>query len=162
METWKIILGSGVAVAIITAIKEGILWIANRKAHNQDKKEEKDDCFAALKQSVEDGFKLVNGKIELISEDVKTIHESISEINKKQDDQCEALQAQLGNTIKYLAGKYIRRGKITPEELEELEWLFIPYEKNGGNGTRAKMFHKCQTSLELVDSVPAKSKGEIQ
>ena len=159
MEAWGIILGSGVFVALITFLKEIILWKINRKAHNQDKQEEKDDCFATLKQSVEDGFKSVNAKIETVSDDVKTIHESIGEINKKQDDQCEALQAQLGNTIKYLAGKYIKRGKITPEELEELEGLFIPYQKNGGNGTRAKMFHKCQTSLELVDSIPAK--GEI-
>ena len=161
MEPWiAAMLGSGVVVALITFSKDIVLWIMNRKAGKRDKQEEKDDCFAALKQSVEDGFKLVNNKIEVVSEDVKTIHISISEINKKQDDQCEALQAQLGNTIKYLAGKYIRRKKITPEELEELEWLFIPYEKNGGNGTRAKMFRKCQNELEIVDSIPGKSKGE--
>lgn len=162
MEPWiAAMLGSGVVVALITFSKDIILWVMNRKAGKQDKQEEKDDCFAALKQSVEDGFKSVNNKIEVISEDVKTIHESISEINKKQDDQCEALRAQLGNTIEYLASKYIKRGKITADELKKLEDLFIPYKKNGGNGTREELFKRCKTRLDIVDSIPGdKRKGE--
>ena len=152
METWKIILGSGVAVAIITAIKEFILWTVNRRVNKQDKQEEKADAYCDLKKSVDAGFEEMNKKIVEFGDDLKTIHEKVTELNAKQDNQCEALRAQLGNTIEYLAGKYIKRGKITPDELKQLESLFVPYEKNGGNGTRAEMFHRCQTRLDIVDA----------
>lgn len=52
--------------------------------------------------------------------------------------------------IIYLSEKYIERGWITTEEYENLhDYLFIPYQEMGGNGTAAKLMGE-------VKSLPTK------
>jgi hypothetical protein len=52
--------------------------------------------------------------------------------------------------ICYLGEQYVKRGSITKEEYENLhDYLFVPYEKLGGNGTAAKV-------MKEVEKLPMK------
>jgi len=144
MELWQMLFGSGVVVvAIINMITQLILWRSNRKAQQQDKAEEKEDAkethdFNELKQCMDDGFTRLESKFTVIDE--------------KQDKQCAALKASLGNTIEHLADKYICRGSITVDELSKLEELYEPYHLCGGNGTKTHLMERCH-ALPLCKAV---------
>ena len=54
-----------------------------------------------------------------------------------------------------LCEKYIRRGGITKEELEDLEkYLFKPYHDLGGNGTAETIVGKCR-DLRIITAAEA-------
>lgn len=43
--------------------------------------------------------------------------------------------------------KYLQRGSITPEELEDLLYIYTPYVESGGNGTAKMMVEQVRTLL---------------
>lgn len=52
--------------------------------------------------------------------------------------------------IVYLGSQYIKRGSITKDEYENLhDYLFVPYQKLGGNGTAKKI-------MDEVEKLPMK------
>lgn len=54
-----------------------------------------------------------------------------------------------------LAEKYIRRGGITSDELEDLDkYLYKPYTDLGGNGTAATMMEQCR-KLPIITATEA-------
>lgn len=54
-----------------------------------------------------------------------------------------------------LCEKYIQRGAITVNELEDLDkYLFKPYSELGGNGTAAAMVEKCK-KLDIISDAEA-------
>lgn len=54
-----------------------------------------------------------------------------------------------------LCEKYIRRGAITRDELEDLEkYLWKPYHDLGGNGTAETMVNKCK-DLKMITTSEA-------
>jgi hypothetical protein len=54
-----------------------------------------------------------------------------------------------------LCEKYIRRGAITVNELEDLDkYLFKPYSELGGNGTASAMVEKCK-KLDIISDAEA-------
>ena len=56
------------------------------------------------------------------------------------------------------AEKYIRRGGITTDELEDLEkYLYKPYADLGGNGTAAAIVEKCK-QLPIISASEAERK----
>ena len=56
------------------------------------------------------------------------------------------------------AEKYIRRGGITTDELEDLEkYLYKPYAELGGNGTAAAIVEKCK-QLPIISASEAERK----
>jgi hypothetical protein len=63
-------------------------------------------------------------------------------VMKKTDKRCAADEMLLGlghDRISYLCLKYLHRGWITPDELENLnDYLYVPYTKMKGNGTAKK------------------------
>ena len=70
----------------------------------------------------------------------------------KKDDKNDAQKAMLmglgHDRIISLCEKYINRGWITSDEYENLyEWLFVPYQKLGGNGTAKRL-------MSIVDNLP--------
>ena len=70
----------------------------------------------------------------------------------KKDDKNDAQKAMLmglgHDRIISLCEKYIDRGWITSDEYENLyEWLFVPYQKLGGNGTAKRL-------MSIVDNLP--------
>lgn len=57
-----------------------------------------------------------------------------------------------------LAGRYLRRGAITTDELEDLDkYLYKPYSELGGNGTAAVMVEQCR-KLPIISATEAARK----
>ena len=61
-----------------------------------------------------------------------------------------------------LTEKYLRRGGITKEELEDLDkYLYKPYEALGGDGTASSMVEKCR-DLDIISSAEAERRDRKQ
>lgn len=57
-----------------------------------------------------------------------------------------------------VADKYIQRGAITKDELEDLEkYLYKPYKEMGGNGTAETLMEKCK-ELPIISATEAARK----
>lgn len=149
---WTVILGAGGASALILAGKEIVVWALNRKAQKNDKKEAKDDKFCDLKAVVADGFDELKSMYGDQAAEIVAMKEVIVKLDCQSKIQLNALQAQLGNTIKFLAGKYIKRGKISIEELSDLEHLYEVYHLCGGNGAITEFVCMCR-KLKVVGTV---------
>lgn len=60
-----------------------------------------------------------------------------------------------------LAEKYIRRGGITSDELEDLDkYLYKPYSDLGGNGTAATMMEQCRRLPIITHAEAARKDAE--
>lgn len=60
-----------------------------------------------------------------------------------------------------LAEKYIRRGGITSDELEDLDkYLYKPYSELGGNGTAATMMENCRKLPIITHAEAARKDAE--
>lgn len=58
----------------------------------------------------------------------------------KNDSKTELLIGLAHDRIIYLGNSYIERGYITTEEYENLhDYLYVPYSKNGGNGSAERV-----------------------
>lgn len=64
------------------------------------------------------------------------------------DAKTEILVGLAHDRILYLGMNYIERGYITKDEYENLEYLYRPYEKLGGNGSAKKVMEEINR-LEL-------------
>ena len=153
MNDWVVILGSGGVVAVIIAIKELLMWAINRKAQKNDKMEAKNDKFCDLKATMADGFEELKRIYGTQAQEIAAMKEVIVKLDSQRKVQLNALQAQLGNTIKFLCGKYIKRGKITLEELSDLERLYEVYHLCGGNGAITEFVCLCR-QLKIVGTLP--------
>lgn len=69
----------------------------------------------------------------------------------RRDAKTELLIGIAHDRIIFLGMKYIERGYITQDEYENLyDYLYKPYEKNGGNGSAKRVMME-------VDSLPIRS-----
>lgn len=74
--------------------------------------------------------------------------------DKKESAESQMLKGLGHDRICYLGEAYIKRGYITPDEFENLhDYLYLPYEKLGGNGTAKKIMDDVR-KLPLKDGVP--------
>lgn len=153
MMDWTVILGAGGASALILAGKEIVVWALNRKAQKNDKKEVKEDKFCGLKDTMASGFEELKAIYGAQALEIAAMKEVIVKLDSQGKVQLNALQAQLGNTIKFLCGKYIKRGKITLEELSDLEHLYEVYHLCGGNGAITEFVCLCR-QLKIVGTLP--------
>ena len=64
------------------------------------------------------------------------------------DAKTEILVGLAHDRILYLGMSYLERGYITKDEYENLEYLYRPYEKLGGNGSAKKVMEEINR-LEL-------------
>ena len=149
MTNWEVILGSGGVVAIIVSVKEFVLWLANRKAQKQDKYEAKVDVTCDLKKYMEEAFANMQRLYLEQSKEIALLKQMLADLDIKNQNQLEALQAQLGNTIKCLATKYLKRKKITVDELSELKLLYDAYHLCNGNGAKTELMEQC-SKLRIV------------
>ena len=65
--------------------------------------------------------------------------------NKRSNQQSAETKLLLGvahNMIFDKCERYLRRGWVTPEELDDLIYMFTPYSASGGNGTAKLMFDR--------------------
>lgn len=68
------------------------------------------------------------------------INNLIENRKKKRSAENEALLALLHDRIYFICEDYISKGKISIDEFENLEYLYKPYSKLGGNGTGEKLY----------------------
>jgi glutathionylspermidine synthase len=153
MMDWTVILGAGGASALILTAKEIAVWALNRKAQKNDKNEAKEDKFCGLRDAMTEGFEELKKIYGTQAVEISAMKEVIVKLDSQGKVQLNALQAQLGNTIKFLCGKYIKRGKITLEELSDLEHLYEVYHLCGGNGAITEFVCLCR-QLKVVGTVP--------
>lgn len=60
----------------------------------------------------------------------------------KKDVKTEAILALLHDKLYYLCDKQLSENNITVDELENIECLYQPYTKMGGNGTVELLYEK--------------------
>lgn len=63
----------------------------------------------------------------------------------------EGMIAILHDRLYQLCTKFIEKGEITVDELENLEYLYKSYSNLGGNGTGTALFNRCK-DLKIVNS----------
>ena len=63
----------------------------------------------------------------------------------------EGMIAILHDRLYQLCTKFIEKGEITVDELENLEYLYKSYNNLGGNGTGTALFNRCK-DLKIVNS----------
>lgn len=66
----------------------------------------------------------------------------IEKARKKNSTEDEALLGLLHNEIYILCKRYILRGYVMVEELNNLEYLYNPYIELGGNGTAKRLMEE--------------------
>lgn len=75
----------------------------------------------------------------------------IAEMERRQDEQMELIKegvkALLHDKILQKCEACIAAGKATTEEIEEIEYLNVPYRALGGNGTVKAALHKVHELL---------------
>lgn len=127
------ILGGGVAVAIIEAVKEAIAWRRNRKAAKEDRVEEK--------------------KEKQFEERLTGLEEEVSDMKKMMAALVDSQKNILFDRIQYLCRRYIADGEIDFDNLRGLNALHNSYH-NGldGNGDLDAL-------MKQVHSLPLKTKN---
>lgn len=63
----------------------------------------------------------------------------------------EGMIAMLHDRLYQLCTKFIEKGEITVDELENLEYIYKSYNNLGGNGTGTALFNRCK-DLKIVNS----------
>ena len=77
----------------------------------------------------------------------------LQKLTEKKSNSTRLLVGIGHDRIIYLASQYLKRGSITVDEYKNLhDYLFIPYQKMGGNGVAQKL-------MEEVDKLPIKEKA---
>lgn len=127
------ILGGGVAVAIIEAVREAISWHRNRKAQREDRAEEKKE-----KQ-----FEERIGHLESDMGEVRTLVAALVDSQKN----------VLFDRIQYLCRRYMAEGEIDFDDLRGVNALHNSYHDGlGGNGDLDAL-------MKQVHSLPVKPKS---
>lgn len=109
------LLGGGVAVAVIEAIKEALAWRRNRKAQKEDRAEDKADMKT--------------------EERIKALEGDVSDIKKMMASLVESQKNVLFDRIQYLCRRYISEGEIDFDDRRGLNALHHSYHDGlGGNG----------------------------
>jgi hypothetical protein len=68
-------------------------------------------------------------------------------IQSKSNDrsaEAETLRGLAHDRICHLGGEYVQRGYITPAEYENLDYLFKPYKRLGGNGSAERIMKEVE------------------
>ena len=82
------------------------------------------------------------------------INQLIVNRKKKKSAETQMLMGLCHDRICYLGECYLDRGYISRDEYENLhDYLFLPYQKLGGNGTAAKI-------MKEVERLPLKDKED--
>lgn len=118
------ILSSSVAVALVTAIKELVIWKLNRKAKIDDRKVEEEDTLTNLSTQIDTHQKSID---ELVS--------ILNNLETKMDVSSNGMRVILKDRIKYIALGYIHREKISLEDKKNLKEMWQIYHFDlKGNG----------------------------
>lgn len=127
------LLGGGVAVTIVEAVKEAIAWHRNRKAQQEDRAAEKEE--------------------KKTEERISNLESDVSKIMKLTSALVESQKNILFDRIQYLCRRYISEGEIDFDDLRGVNNLHHSYHDGlGGNGD-------LDVLMEQVRKLPLKPKA---
>lgn len=127
------ILGGGVAVAIIEAVKEAIAWHRNRKAVKEDRVEEREE-------------KQIEVRLNRLESEIGTMKDMMTALVDSQKN-------VLFDRIKCLCRQYIAENEIDFDDLRGVNALHNSYHNGlGGNGDLDAL-------MKQVQSLPLKTKN---
>ncbi len=75
--------------------------------------------------------------------------ENIKKTNMRLEILEEGQVAILHNKIYMVCLHHIEKGFVTVDDLEDLDYLFKPYKKLGGNGTAEKLYEEVQSLKKI-------------
>ena len=102
---------------------------------------------------VKDKFNYAHNKVNENEEIKETIKQHVDEIKKLQTQNeliMESIRNLLRNRLKHDCLKYIAKGSVTQDELEEYEETYNLYSAIGGNGA-GKKYHEDVIHLKIVE-----------
>lgn len=143
----ELLLSSALGVALVTALKEIIIWILNRKAHVSDKHDSNDEIHKELKQGIDEGY----SKLDKLNKRM----DKFSGVSQETQEQIEAIaqgtKLLLQEKILSLAIKYIDAGEITHEQRKLIHAMWDVYHHGlNGNGD-------LDIEMGLIDELPLKN-----
>ena len=94
---------------------------------------------------------LFTGALSLLSLLTKRLYNKFKQELTTQKLLKEGMIAILHDRLYQLCTKFIEKGEITVDELENLEYLYKSYNNLGGNGTGTALFNRCK-DLKIVNS----------
>ena len=94
---------------------------------------------------------LFTGALSLLSLLTKRLYNKLKQELTTQKLLKEGMIAILHDRLYHLCTKFIEKGEITVDELENLEYLYKSYNNLGGNGTGTALFNRCK-DLKIVNS----------
>lgn len=134
-----LILSSAVGVAIVTTIKELLIWVLNRRAKKADDKDDYESKLEEFKEVIETQQKSIN-----------TMIETINALQSKLDLYLDDYKLILKDKIRYLVDKYLEYGEITLEQKQAIIHMWNVYHYDlKGNGD-------LDDWMSLLESIPIK------
>ena len=94
---------------------------------------------------------LFTGALSLLSLLTKRLYNKLKQELTTQKLLKEGMIAILHDRLYQLCTKYLDKGEITADELENLELLYVSYHNLGGNGTGTALFNRCK-DLKIINS----------
>lgn len=83
-------------------------------------------------------------EIEQLEDRINKLSEKVEKLVDGREEDKEIYLALLHHEIFQTARQALSKKKITESELENLEELYTPYKKLGGNGTAEKVYNDCK------------------
>lgn len=130
--------GAG-GLAIINVVQERWRWRAERKAHKEDRAEDKADEQEKIQQEREDMLSAINQNLnDYIQRQDEFNAEFVSrvvELENQNSAQSEGMKFVLLDRILHLGHKYIMEGEVSFDDRKRLGDMHTVYHKRlGGNG----------------------------
>lgn len=146
INTLELLLSSALGVALVTALKEIIIWKLNRKAHVSDKKDSNDEIHKELQQGINEGY----NKLDKLNKRVDKFSNVSNIAQEKLEAIAQGTKLLLQEKILSLAMKYIDAGEITYEQRKLIHAMWDVYHHGlNGNGD-------LDIEMGLIDELPLK------
>ena len=142
-STLQILLSSALGVAVVTAIKEIVIWVLNRRAKLKDTQTNADEIHDQLQKNIDNKYDKLTKRMDKVSGVSNNTQEKIEAI-------AEGTKLLLQERILVLAAKYIDAGEVTHEQRKLIHAMWNVYHHGlNGNGDLDDI-------MALVNELPLK------
>lgn len=142
LREWQILI-FGIAIALYRPAKYVVIKIYNNFVHKPDIENETE--ITLLRNEINKLRDEIKTEINLINEDVTEISNSLDDIKQHRSSVRKTHKALLHNALFEKCQRAIKKGSITPSELDNINGLYKPYKAIGGNGTAEKLYSECKS-----------------
>lgn len=145
------IVSSTVIVAVITSIKDLILWVLNRKAKKSDDADGENSKLTKLEEKVDS----ITETLEDQNKADEKLAETLDKLAVSIDISLSSSQLLMKDKIKQLTLKYLARGSVSYSEREDVHkmWEMYHYKLNGNGDLNQLMQDLNNLPLEDVQDI---------